>query len=85
MSNFDWYNDTPSEITKIEHVTEDVISKLQGCGEASYGLGNNWTINWERFYEILEMEGYDMQDLGGPADNKIRRLVQKMVKEGDIS
>ena len=75
----------PVEITKLEDVTEDVISKLQSCGESSYGMGNNWTINWETFYECLEIEGYDMQDLGGRADNKIRRLVQKMVREGDIS
>ena len=78
-------NNPPIEITRLEHVTEDVISKLQGCGEAVYGLGNNWTIDWDRFYQYLEDEGYDMQDMGGPADNKIRRLVRKMVKEGDIS
>ena len=49
------------------------------------GLGNRFVIDWDRFYEMLEsFNGYDMQDLGGPADNKIRRVVQKMVREGEV-
>ena len=83
--NFGWMTDTPAEIATLADVTDDVIAKLQGCGDASYGLGNDFTIRWDRFYELLEMDGYDMQDLGGPADNKIRRLVRKMVQGGEIS
>ena len=62
------------------------LKVLQDIGDASYGLGNRFVIDWDRFYEMLEsFADYDMQDLGGPADNKIRRVVQKMVREGDIS
>jgi hypothetical protein len=56
------------------------------CGEASYGMGNRWVIDWERFYDILDTQhGWDMQDLGGKVDNAIRRIVREAVREGDIS
>ena len=78
----------PIEVNNVHDLPEfdaDFIAVLQGCGESVYGLGNDWSINWESFYQCLEMEGWDMQDLGGPADNKIRRVVRKMVNEGEIS
>ena len=55
------------------------------CANGAYGLGNNFTVNWERFYELLEMEGWDMQDLGGRMDEKIRRIVRKAVREGEVT
>lgn len=55
------------------------------CGEGSYGLGNRFVINWDAFYEILEIYGWDMQDFEGPIDNKIRRIVRGAVREGEIS
>lgn len=55
------------------------------CGNASYGMGNNFQINWDIFYESLESEGWDMQNLGGRMDNKIRRIVRDAVWEGLVS
>lgn len=55
------------------------------CGEASYGMGNRLSIDWDKFYEALEIYGWDMQDFGGSVDMRIRRIVQKAVREGDIS
>ncbi len=54
------------------------------CASASYGIGNRWTVDWERFYEMLEMYGWDMQDLGGSVDNKIRRIVREAAREGEV-
>ncbi|KKL48423.1 hypothetical protein LCGC14_2325650 [marine sediment metagenome] len=81
-------DEKPVEINGIDDLPDfdDVfLDVLADCGGASYGLGNNWSINWDTFYQCLEMEGWDMQDMDGPADNKIRRVVQKMVREGEIS
>jgi len=78
------YGQEPIEITRT--TTElPPYEILIGCGEASYGLGNRFVIDWDRFYETLEMYGWDMQDLGGPVDNKIQRIVRKAVREGEIS
>jgi hypothetical protein len=73
----------PIEITADNPIVppRDLLIRI---GESVYGLGNNWTIDWERFYERLEAHGYDMQDLGGPADEKIRRIVRKAVQDGEI-
>ncbi len=77
-----------SESIEINKYTllSDVPSKkvLIECANASYGLGNRFTVDWERFYEFLEMEGWDMQDLGGRVDNKIRRIVQQAARDGEI-
>ncbi len=70
--------DTPREDTPPRPV-------LIECAEGAYGLGNNFTVDWERFYELLEMEGWDMQDLGGPIDNRIRRIVRNAIRDGEIS
>lgn len=73
------------EITESNPVIPD-HKLLIDCGEGAYGLGNNFTVDWERFYEMLETYGgYDMQDLGGKADNKIRRIVRKAIREGEIT
>ena len=70
-------------ITEANPVVPDRELLIE-CGGGAYGLGNNFTVDWDRFYELLEMYGYDMQDLGGKADNKIRRIVRKAIREGEI-
>lgn len=83
------HGDEPAkEVTSVDDLPEfdeAFLKILIGCGEASYGFNNYWGIDWEKFYESLEMYGWDMQDLGGSADNKIKRVVRKMVIEGEIS
>ena len=77
----------PVEINGIDDLPEfdeAFLKSLEDSGNGSIGFNNSWTIDWTRFYECLETEGWDMQDLGGPADNKIRRVVRKMVQEGVI-
>ena len=74
-----------NSLDDLPEFDEAFLKILKDLGDASYGLGNRFVIDWDRFYEMMEsMEGYDMQDLGGPADSKIRRVVQKMVREGEI-
>lgn len=72
---------------EINENTEDLPPRpvLIECANGAYGLGNNFTVDWERFYELLEMKGWDMQDLGGRIDNKIRRIVREAVQEGEVS
>ena len=72
----------------IDSTTTDLptIAILIEVGNSSYGMGNRWVIDWERFYDILDNQhGWDMQDLGGRIDNQIRRIVRSAVNEGDIS
>ena len=72
-------------VNDLPEFDEPFLKVLADIGSGSYGLGNRFVIDWDRFYEMLEsFNGYDMQDLGGPADNKIRRVVQKMVREGEV-
>ena len=71
--------------TKWSDFPDNFRETLIECASASYGLGNGWLVDWERFYEMLEMYGWDMQDLGGFVDNKIRRIVREAVREGEIS
>jgi len=55
-----------------------------GLGSFNFGAAPN-AIYWERFYEVLDMQhGFDMQDLGGPMDNKIKRIVRTAVNEGEV-
>ena len=78
-----YYNEEPTTITReTTELPPDPV--LIECAEASYGLGNRWVVDWERFYECLEIEGWDMQDLGGPVDNKIRRFVRRAIKDGEM-
>lgn len=57
---------------------------LLAAAEGSHNVGNPG-INWERFYECLETEGWDMQALGSPVDSKIRRIVRKAIREGEVT
>ncbi len=57
---------------------------LIDCGGGSYLLGNRPGVDWDAFYELLEMEGWDMQDLGGSVDSKIRRLVRAAIRDGEL-
>jgi len=80
-----WFDGDPTVITSS---TTDIPSRdiLIECGNSSYGMGGRWVVDWEQFYDILDTQyGWDMQDLGGKVDNKIRRIVREAVKEGDIS
>ncbi len=62
--------------------SDELIAELAG---ASLGFGlNPDTIDWVRFYEYLEMEGWDMQDLGGKLDERIRRRGRKLRAEGGV-
>ena len=60
------------------------VDILMECGNASYGLGGRWEIDWDHFYDTLDMLGWDMQGIGGTIDNRIRRLVRKAVRDGEI-
>jgi len=67
--------------TPLSVVDEIGADRIGALASSVYGLGNHWHIDWERFYESLETEGWDMQDLGGKVDEKIRRIGRKYVKE----
>ncbi len=73
-------------VTKSYDVTfpDKVLIEL---AESSIGFGLNPShVDWDRFYEMLEsFYGYDMQDMGGRADNRIRRRVSQLRKQGEIS
>ncbi len=80
-------DEKPIEINGVGDLPEfddAFLAILKDCGNASIGFNNSWKIDWMRFWEALETAGWDMQDLGGPADNKIARVVRKMVNEGEI-
>ncbi len=62
-----------------DDVTEEVLVAAHSCAEAAYGMGNQWTIDWERAYDMLESQhGFLVDEMGSPADNKIRRHVRKI-------
>ena len=62
--------------------TDQMIADLAG---ASLGFGDKPEhIDWDRFYEHLEAEGWDMQDLGGKLDDRIRRRARKLRAEGKV-
>lgn len=77
------YDDDPVIITSA---TTELPTRetLIDCGNASYGMGNRWAIDWDRFYETLETYGFDMQDLGGEVDSRIRKVVREAVREGEV-
>ena len=62
--------------------SDKMIAELAG---ASLGFGlNPEHIDWDRFYEYLEAEGWDMQDLGGKLDDRIRRRARKLRADGEV-
>lgn len=75
------FPDLDAELTTLrtaEDVTVDVIEKAAGCAEAAYGLGNDFRVDWERAYDMLEsLYGYFVDQMDSPADRKIRREVNK--------
>jgi hypothetical protein len=78
---------TPTTINgpgDLPDFTDEFLKILEDCANGSYGFNQNFNVDWERFYDNLETYGWDMQDLGGPADEKVRRVVRKMVREGKI-
>jgi hypothetical protein len=65
----------------LPEFTEEFLALIKDLGEASIGFIEPYgNIDWDRFYEMFESNGYDMQDFGGSADNKIRRTVRKIVE-----
>lgn len=79
-------DEKPDELVEINSTSIELPPReiLLECADASYGMGNRFVVDWERFYEHLESEGWDMQDLGGSVDNKIRRIVREAVKDGEV-
>lgn len=68
----------PVILHTAKDVTADVIEKASGCAEAAYGLGNDFRVDWERAYDMLEsLYGYSLEQFDSPADRKIRREVNK--------
>lgn len=65
-----------------EDVTPEIIDLAYEMAEAAYGLGNDFRIDWERAYDMLEsQEGYFVEEFDSPADRKIRRAVNKRRRE----
>ena len=57
-------------------VTQEVLDVAMECAEACYGLGNNFTVDWERVWDSMEsLGGFDLQDW--KAEEKIKRWVLK--------
>ena len=74
------------EVKDLPEFDDEFLAVLKELGDGSYLMGNHQGIAWDRFYEMMEtMYGWDMQDFEGSADEKIRRVVRKMVREGEIS
>ena len=66
----------PVEITGTDQVTQPVLDAAMEWAENNYGLGNNWTIAWDRVWEDMEsFAGYDLQSW--EAEEKIKRYVRK--------
>jgi len=83
--NYNWREDEPIVIQSSEDLPEfdeEFLAMLKDLGESAIGFLEPYgRIDWDRFYEMLEtLQGYDMQDIGGPADNKIQRTVRKIVE-----
>ncbi len=57
---------------------------LINAGEGSYMVGGPG-MDWDKFYDRLETEGFDMQSLGGKLDAKIQRWVRKAIRNGEIA
>ena len=65
--------------------TTPTLAIITICAENAVGFGlNPDNVDWDRFYEMLEILGWDMQDLGGTVDNRIRRLVNRARREGEM-
>lgn len=80
------YGDPVRDLVTAEHVDEISDKELLDVASASYGLGNNFRIDWDVFYNILESQlGWCLDEWDSPADRKIRRKVSKWVRDGDVS
>ena len=89
---WEWTDDETGDTRPIHTIdTGDAFTLpdkvIIDLAEASIGFGlNPANVDWERFYEMLESQyGYDMQDLGGTADNRIRRRVSVLRKAERIN
>lgn len=78
MSNGYDPDNPPGSLTAAEDVTPAIIDAAYECAESAYGLGNDFRIDWERAYAMLEsLYGFFVTEMASPADNKIRRAVNK--------
>ena len=80
------YGDEVRILQEAADVTPEVIDAAFECAEAAYGLGNDFRIDWDRAYRMLEDQyGWSVDEWASPADNKIRRLVNKRRKGEGMS
>lgn len=76
------YGDEPVSLETAEDVTPEVIDAAYECAEGAYGLGNDFRIDWDRAYLMLEEQyGWIVENWDSPADRKIRRAVNKRRRE----
>lgn len=72
----------PVNLQTAEDVTPEVIAAAVECAEATYGLGNDFRVDWDRAYDTLESQyGWFVTELDNPADRKIRREVNKLRRD----
>lgn len=65
-------------LREAEDVTPEILDFAEECAEACFGLGNDFRIDWERAYDMLESQGgWFVEEMGSSADRKIRRAVNK--------
>ena len=78
------YDGTPiRDLTSAAQVDELSDATWIDLASAAYGLGNNFRVDWEEFYKMLESQyGWFLPEFDNPADRKIRRKVRKWIGEG---
>lgn len=71
-------DDPPKVLEAAADVTPEVLNLAYDCAEATYGLNQDFRIDWDRAYGMLEtLYGFSMETWDSPADRKIRREVNK--------
>lgn len=76
---WEWNGDPTTNLQEAADVTPDIIAIAAECAEAAYGLGNDFRIDWERAFWMLETQhGWSLDEWDSPADRKIRREVNKL-------
>ena len=60
-------------------ITEDVLRQAEEIHDGWFD--NDEPIDWENFWDRLEMWGYSISDLTSPAAQKIQRHIRKFRKQ----
>jgi len=60
-----------------EDVTDEILELAITCAEDSRYFNNDPRIDWDRVWDFLETEGYDVENTDSPAARKIQRYVRK--------